>query len=247
MGSCYPIENIPQKVLEIEDIRYLTRMFAACENITVRDVSAMNLCKSMNGHYQLIPCPSVLSGIRFESEVLKMRKNDKDSFIVLNILSKGANEDWGQNVDPEAWFSICRELTQRLLLHRHKIKFVCHSDSEYCLAEKINSVVPRFRPRTVQEYFRVIAGAKVGLCNRIHAAMPLASIGIPSVGVGTDTRLKTLETIGLPTFYVKEVNVDLLEERIEHLVKRRTTEAERLKNLRDSALQQYVKLLRTIN
>ena len=37
-----------------------------------------------------------------------------------------------------------QELTQRLLLHRHKIKFVCHSDSEYCLAEKINSVVPRF-------------------------------------------------------------------------------------------------------
>lgn len=243
IGSCYPIEKIPQEISRPEDMKYLTRMFLACRDITVRDDLARNLCAGLHKQYSLIPCPSILSSIRFQDEILEIKKNDRNSFIVLNILEKGANEDWGQDIDPEAWFLVCQNLVRRLLA-RHEVRFVCHSEREYRLAEKINSSVPRFQPRTVQEYFRIIAGAKVGLCNRIHAAMPLASLGVPSVGVGTDTRLKTLETVGLPVFYVKEVTVDLLEEQIEQLLKQGTLEFERLRNLRDSALQRYVKILK---
>jgi hypothetical protein len=72
----------------------------------------------------------------------------------------------------------------------------------------------------------------------------LASIGVPAVTVGTDTRLEALQAIGLPCFYVKEANAELLEETLENLISNRTSERERLLGLRDKTLNRYVEIVR---
>lgn len=243
IGSCYPYENIPQQIPDREDELFLRRTFQYVRATTVRDPLAQQLCRWIGQDCPLIPCPSFFSSFVFE-KIISQERRSQDNFVVINFQEKGANEDWGQHVDLQAWKNTVKELTHRLG-KRHKIIFVCHNEKEYALAAQFSPWL-RVLPRTVEEYFRIIARAKVGLCNRIHAALPLASIGVPSVGVGTDSRLGTLETVGLPVFYVKKVTADILEHTLEDLIKRRQQEQERLRVLQEKTLEDYRKILLSV-
>jgi glycosyltransferase involved in cell wall biosynthesis len=78
------------------------------------------------------------------------------------------------------------------------------------------------------------------VCNRLHAAVALASVGIPSVSVGTDTRLLMVAAIGLPYRYVKDVDTELLEDAIETLLEHRNDERDRLLELREWTWSRYI-------
>jgi hypothetical protein len=68
----------------------------------------------------------------------------------------------------------------------------------------------------------------------------MAGLGIPSISVGTDTRMLMLAPIGLPFRYVKEAEGDQLEEGLEMAVTQRNEERERLIALRETTWNRYV-------
>jgi hypothetical protein len=236
-GSCYPWEKQPHQVSDERDALYLRKILEYCRITTVRDKLAQHLFETLGQYCPLLPCPALLAG----RPIINRQTNG--DFVVINFMEKGGHYDWGQNIDPMVWRSTIREVIEKIRKH-HQVLFLCHDKKEYSLASELDPTVPRFLPKDFQEYFFVLSRAKVGLCNRLHASIALASIGIPSVAVGTDTRLLMVETVGLPYFYVKEATVEKLEEALQHLLINREKERERLFMLREQTWNQYVEIVK---
>lgn len=240
VGSCYPWENVPKTLTDKKNIRFLKRVFESSSITTVRDRFAQRLCADIGQQCELVLDTGLVAGREFSRLADSCAER---RYIVINYQKYGANEDWGQNVDPEAWRNTLRNLMDRIG-KRHNIVFICHNEFEVKLAESMDATIPRYQPKTMQEYAQVISGAIAGISNRLHAAISLASIGVPAIGVGTDTRLGALQAMGLPCFYVKEANAELLEDTLENLVSNRRLEHERLVTLREKTLNRYVEIVR---
>lgn len=244
-SGSFPIERPPGPAREIFssiDHDYFQRLFAATTMTTVRDPLAQRLLAELGREAPLIPCAALIAGRQLERFVASAPKTDR-KLILINFQKYGANEDWGQAVDPNLWASTVRELIRRLS-PRHDIAFLCHNTLESKLAESLEPQLPRHLPNSIEEYGRLISRAKVGLVSRIHAAIPLAGIGVPSLVVGTDCRLGTIDVMGLPTRFVKEVTADFLEATLEDLMQKAPREAERLQNLREETALRYTKIFR---
>jgi hypothetical protein len=121
---------------------------------------------------------------------------------------------------------------------------LCHNQAEYDLASRIAPDAERIWPRTPQEYFDLSTRAKAGLCNRMHASVVLAALGVPSIAVGTDTRLLMAQALGLRCFYVKDATVERLKTSINDLISDRFREKERLTELQRETWDRYVELVR---
>jgi len=119
------------------------------------------------------------------------------------------------------------------------VAFLCHDRREEGLAASLDGSVERIVPRSSREYEELARTASVGLANRMHAPVMLAGMGIPSVAVGTDSRLLMVEALGLPCHYVKEARADELEEEIETLLRERRSESRRLLALKEEARVAY--------
>lgn len=240
VGSCYPWENKPRAILESENIEFLKRVFDYSSVTTVRDEFAKELCAGLGEACELVLDTGFIAGKRLKQLVAQPGGT---RHIAVNYQKLGANEDWGQGVDATIWQNKVKNLIAKLK-RRHQVVFLCHNETELRLAEQIDETIPRCWPKTMREYAEFLSGVIAGITNRIHAGVALAGTGSPIVGVGTDTRLGTLQAIGLPCFYVKEVTEDHLEHTLEYLIARRDEERERLMQVQQEAMNRYVEIVR---
>lgn len=235
-GSCYPWEKQPSCITDPEDAEYLRRIFSYCRLTTARDKLAQSLYDSMGMQTPLIPCSSFLVGKGYADS------RQPGGTIFINYMQGGGHYDWGQGIHPLSWHKTVETLIHRLQ-RRHKIAFLCHNQEEDRLAKELGPAIPRFYPKTIQEYLTIASHAQVALCNRMHASVVLGGLGIPSVAVCTDTRLLMVAELGLPTEYVKTADTDMLEDQIERLIKNRDLEKERLKALQEETWREYSKTI----
>ena len=242
VGSCYRWEAAPEELTIDGDSDFFRRVFEYSTVTTVRDELAQTLLAGMGEHCELVRDSGFMAGPLFSSLGAAPQPG---RYIVINYLPNGAHQNWGQQIDPAQWSSVMKTVVARLRT-RHEVVFVCHTDWEEQAASALDPSITRFRPQTMKEYADVIAGAKAGICGRIHAAIPLASIGVPAVGIGTDSRLGTLSAIGLPVFYVKNVTAEHLESVVESLIANAAAERDRLVTLREQTAQRYVDILRQV-
>ncbi|MBI2561116.1 MAG: hypothetical protein HYW08_01625 [candidate division NC10 bacterium] len=179
-----------------------------------------------------IPCPALLAGRPFSKT-----GTGRDLFVI-NFMEGAGHYDWEQGIDSPAW----RELVQTLLgrLGRQQsLVFLCHNQREYEVASLLDPAIPRVLPKNSQEYFALAGRAKLALFNRLHAAIAFAGIGVPSVSVGTDTRLLMVDAVGLPCFYVKEATLDRLEDAIHQIRMNLDGERDRLLTLSEHTWHRY--------
>ena len=235
-GSAYPWENQPTRIIDPKDARYLRAILGYCRLTTVRDALAQRLCTSLGTETPLLPCSGFLAGKDYTN------KGRGDGVVLINYMSGGGHYEWGQGIDPSAWQKTVKTLINRLH-KRHRLAFLCHNKTEYDLAHDLDSTLPRLWPKTPHEYFSLVSEAKVALCNRMHASVGLASLGVPSIAVGTDTRLLMVDALKLPCVYVKEANVGQLEDQLEDLVKNRSQERERLLALQSETWDRYIQVV----
>jgi hypothetical protein len=239
-GSCYPWEQQPSHITDPADGEYLRAILSYCKLSTTRDVLAQHLYASLGVEVPLIPCSAFLVAKSYGRNI--QNKGNKKGIVLINFMSRGGHYDWDQGIDSSAWHNTVRELINRLRRH-HTLAFLCHNDVENHLSHELDPTIPRLYPKNPQEYFALVSEAKVALCNRMHASVGLAGLGIPSVAVGTDTRLLMVQAIGLPSFYVKEVDADILEESLEHLLATFPKEQERLLVLQTETWNQYLQYI----
>lgn len=238
-GACYPWERQPTTIESAADSAYLRRIHSYCRTTTVRDTLALSLYDLLGKQVRLIPCSALLAA---GSEKAPAKAG---SLILLNYMTGGGHYDWDQNIDAAQWARTMTDLTERLS-KRHPVAFLCHNEREAQLARQLAPSVPRLLPSTTKEYMAVVSGAAAAVCNRLHASVALAGLGIPSVAVGNDTRLLMVAQLGLPIHYVKDVRAALLEDQIEGLLATRSSERERLLDLKDHTFKEYRNTIATV-
>jgi hypothetical protein len=236
-GSCYPWERQPSFIDNPDDEKYLHEIFGYCRLTTVRDKLAQNLYASMGMQTPLLPCSAFLAAKGYVGD-----KQKKD-LVLINYMSSGGHYDWGQGIQPSEWCNTLKTLISKIKM-RHRIAFLCHNQGEEHLAHELEPTLTRIYPKTTKEYLALVSEAQAGLCNRIHASVVLASLGIPSVAVGTDTRLLTVSELGLPIEYVKNTDIDRLEDQIERLIKDQKIEKERLFALQEETWERYLNIIK---
>lgn len=242
VGSSFPLECVPESIAEAADagdIASYRRLLSIAGRSTVRDRLAQKLWRQMGRTAPLIPCGAVAVGRVLEKEA----QPAGDPYVVVNFQERGANTDWGQGVDTRRWADTVVDVARRLS-RRHRVVVLCHNEIELALARRVLPEYPAHLPTSLSEYGQLITGAGAALVNRLHAAVPLAGVGVPSVLVGTDTRLWAADEFGLPTRYVKHVDAAGLEETVEDLLSRRVSERERLLQVREDTIRAYVDFIR---
>lgn len=232
-GSCYPWEKQPTSISDPRDAEYLRAILSYCRSTTSRDILAQSLFSSLGGQTPLIPCAAFLAAKYHE------KNEESGNLVLINYMEGAGHYDWNQNIDKNEWEHIMKKLIGRMG-KRHRIAFLCHDQKEYELAKHVESSIERFYPKTSKEYFEIASRAAVALCNRMHASVGLAGMGIPSVAVGTDTRILMVETLKLPCYYVKDVSIESLETDMENLLVNRTEQKERLRSLQSDTLKTYI-------
>jgi len=236
-GLSERFENI-NNVFSSSDKEYFRKLFCYSDVSTVRDKFAQELWESLGRTCPLIPCAAIVSGRRFESLATA---NPSKNYIIINYQLTGANSDWGQGVDVTAWQDVTKELVMRLR-SRHEVVFLCHNKHEQRHARRLGLNLPIYLPKNLKEYAEIIVNAKAAVASRIHAAIPIAGVGVPVVAVGTDTRLGTLELMGIPSFFAKSVSAELLEIQVEDMLMRANKERERLHSVREDTADRYSQL-----
>jgi polysaccharide pyruvyl transferase WcaK-like protein len=239
-GSCYPWERQPEAITDPEDAGYIRAITSYCRVTTVRDRLALTLLRSMNIETSLVPCTALLAADG--PAVRQAEEARRGGMVLINYMHGGGHYDCGQGIRAEAWADVVRNLIGRLR-RRHSLAFLCHDGRESDLAKGLDPGLPRLLPRNTGQYFEIVSRAKLAICNRMHASVALAGIGVPSVAVCTDTRLLMVEALGLPCLYVKDTDPNLLEGLAEDLLERSADEAERLSDLRGRTWDTYTDLV----
>jgi hypothetical protein len=235
-GSCYPWERQPATVEDRDDAKYLAAIHGYCRLTTVRDRLSRELFDSIGCPVPHLPCSALLAAGEPKNGL------NADGPILINYMPGGTPNDCGQGVDASVWRETMQTLVARLK-QRHKLAFICHNEAEWRAATEIAGGLPCYLPKSVSEYFEMASGAKAGIVNRMHAAVGMAGLGIPSVAIGADTRLLMVEHIGLPFYYLKDATTASLEEKLEGLLAKRADERDRLLTLRQETMRNYVEAI----
>jgi hypothetical protein len=238
-GSCYPWERQPVQVEPAEDARYVQAILGYCRLTTVRDRLAQSLCQSVGGEVPRIPCSAFLASGERRADL------DDSGYVLINYMEGGGHFPWDQGIDAQSWQATTRRLIQDLG-SRHRVAMLCHDPKEFSLARSLAPELPAFFPKTSAEYFECVSRAKFAVCNRMHASVAMAGMGIASLAVCTDTRLLMVAELGLPAHYVKDAGFELLCEQAETLLENRQAEKERLLCLRAATRQAYLSALEPV-
>lgn len=236
-GSCYPWENQPEKIENPADAEFLRRISSYCVATTTRDVLARKLFASIGVENTFLPCTALLAG------GTNRKPGEYKDHILINYMPGGGHYDWGQQIDPAVWDRAIASLISKLQ-KKHKVAMLCHNETEKNAAAKIAPHLPIIFPKTPDEYFTQIAGAKAAVCNRLHASVGMAGLGIPSIAIGTDTRLLMVDAISVPALYVKDATLEKIESFLEKIISDREPESRRLLALREQVWNQYVELVK---
>jgi Polysaccharide pyruvyl transferase len=239
IGTAFPLERPIKRFDDPQDRTFFRQAASYATRITVRETDAQAALADIGIEAPLLPCAAIGAGKYFECQGSDSATHD--GHVVINYQADGANTDWGQGLDKGRWRQIVRGVIDEIS-RRHPIRMLAHSSYEAKLAGEIAPELPCDHPSDTSDYAKTIANAKAGFVSRIHAAVALAGIGVPSVVVGTDTRLGTATTLGLSTFPSMHATVELLTAAIEGQIARRHQERERLLSLRETTLKDYARI-----
>jgi hypothetical protein len=237
-GSCYPLEKLPETLVGDTDEEFVRLMLGAARLTTVRDPLAAQLISSVGGVAPLLCCPALLAG---QSQVACSSPTSK---VVVNYMAGAGHSDWSQNIDARQWEAVMRTTVRHLEQSGWQPFFLAHNQQELALAAEIWPHLPRACACHVRHYFELARDAVFGVCNRLHASMALAGLGIPSVTVGTDSRLLMVRMTGQPAFFVKQVTAEQMVASVDHLRDHRDAESKRLLALHDVTLKEHLHHLR---
>ena len=236
-GSCYPWERPPISLVGDEDEEFARLMVRAASLTTVRDPLAAQLLASVGGPSpEVIPCPASLAGQVFTQPVRPTRR------VLVNYMHGGAHQHWHQAIDPVAWEKVARSVVT-YLRRDWEVTLLCHNAPEATLAAHLWPDLPRVHPNTPREYFLTCRDAAFGVFNRLHAGVALSGLGIPSVCIGTDTRLLMAETVGLPIHYVGTVTTEKILADVDRLAASRDEMSRCLLQLRTRTFARYCEVL----
>lgn len=236
-GSCYPWETKHKGFQSLHEADYARMIGTFCRLTTTRDHLASELFSSVSVSNIKMPCTAFFVDSNLNPD------KQKKKYVLINYMSGGGHFDWGQHIDGANWKSTIKKVIDKLKSN-HEVRFICHSTNEVDLAKDLDPSLTIHFPKTVDEYLTCIRSAKLGINNRMHASVAMASVGVESISVCTDTRLLMVENLGLPVLYVKDAEPDRLSELAESIIKNQSVGEARLLELKRKSYAEYQELFR---
>ncbi len=139
------------------------------------------------------------------------------STFILTFMPRASHFDKLREIDPASWKTSFCEAARRLDV-RFKPIFLCYNEIELQAARTLWPHHRAVFPQTTSDHFNTVRDAYSGLVHRLHTALGLAGLGIPSIAVGTNTRMWVTKKIGIETVFAPGVACPMLVQHLERLL-----------------------------
>jgi hypothetical protein len=239
-GACQPYNSDGSEFMQCrQDREYIERFYKTAAVTTVRDRLAKDILGNLGFQVPVIPCSSI-----FAADMNGLQ-NSGEEYVVVNYMKGGGHFDFGQKIDGEKWE---REFTAfyNSIKGKEKVVFACHNRQELENAHGIDRDAKTFFSTDYLEYMKFYSRGKFGIMNRVHGAFLMASFGKPSLVIGSDTRAKMVEEIGLESVFVNDADSDLLTCKYSELRTGARSYPETFKAIKERALTEYLLALQGI-
>ncbi|MCG7946219.1 MAG: hypothetical protein N0C84_07730 [Candidatus Thiodiazotropha taylori] len=232
LGSCYPL-TIGTNHCRYEESDFVQKILLQCSIVTTRDALAHDILSNLDIENKLLPCLAFCSNVSIYSKPKKR--------ILVNYMRGAGHHDYNSNIKTTQWDRTLHEFVKHAQKRWHA-SFLCHSPAEYELASLVDETQERIL--ITDEYmYNTNLTALTAVNNRIHATIGLAALGIPSVTVGTESRLMSVDLLNLPTLHVNECTVNKLLTTIETLIEQREVYKKNLAVKAQEAFSDYSRIL----
>jgi hypothetical protein len=237
-GTCQPYFSDESEFIHCDQCtRYIKKLYNLSTVTTVRDKLAKTVFNRYGLNVPLIPCSSIFAVDEHQL------KPDKKEYVVLNYMDGGGHYKLGQNIESKRWFNEFKVFYTQLKKNNNVV-FCCHNQKEVHEVHKIDSQAKIFFEKAnFIEYMKFYSKAKYGIMNRVHGAFLIASYGRPSIIIGTDSRAKMGNEIGLESFFVNEINSDILCAKAKELELKAKEFKEHFKIIKKNAFNHYIEAL----
>jgi len=233
-GTCQAYDSTGEEFLDSPDtVAYIQRFFDYCSLTTVRDTLSNAVLEIAGRQATLLPCPSVFA--RFREQV----ESQEGEYIALNFMPLAGHYILSNNINSDKWVSIFTSFAKKLS-RSEKCILICHNKVELASARKFLPEIQAVYFHDYREYLEAYSRAKFGILNRVHGAYALASFGKPSAIIGTDSRARMANVIGLDSYFSGDISEGRLEEIHRNLVRKSNTYPDTIHDILHEAKQQYV-------
>jgi polysaccharide pyruvyl transferase len=238
-GSCQSWDDHGESFLKDGAcVRFAKRAAARSIVTTIRDPVAEHICAELKISAQGMPCPAFLAAARHRPERPPVEK------ILINLMPLGGHYRIDPKLDEERWLRTCDQLLAALRVE-FEVLFVAHDRIELKFLEELSKDDERvFFSENWRDYLDVYSVGCVTIANRVHGAVASAGFGVPSLIIGNDSRARIGDYIGLPVYRSATVSIPEVLAKAIDFKSQRTSESERLLNLRQATLRSYARLLR---
>ena len=216
---------------------YIKELFSLSTVTTLRDSLAKVVLNNVGVDAPVIPCSSIFAIDEYNL------KNEGEEYVVLNYMKGGGHYTFGQKIDFEKYRKEFAKFYFELK-KRERVIISCHNRKE---VKEVIAFDPRaeifYKKNDYLAYMKFYSKAKFGIVNRVHAAFILASFGKPSIVIGNDSRALMPKEIGLKTYFVNDINSEILNEGYNFLKSTTNNFKERFRVIKIKAYNDYIKAL----
>jgi len=237
-GTCQGYESDASEFLDQPPVlEHIRRFFDLTALTTLRDELSVEVLRKAGRKGVLLPCTSLFAVDRLGIAPAA------GEYIVLNYMPTGGHFLLGSAIDAKVWEQRFVALARKLA-KREKVILVCHNRKESDEARRLLPDVEIFQSNDYRKYLRLYSKAKWGLLNRVHGCFALASLGKPSAVVGSDSRAKMVQNLGLPEIFVNDATDEWLDTTANELDNRTTVFPKQMEDLKSAAAARYESLIR---
>jgi polysaccharide pyruvyl transferase WcaK-like protein len=236
VGSCYGYRS-ETEVMEIrkEELNFIEKLLCYCSLVTTRDKLAQEILDKIGIKNTLLPCIAYYS-------MYPPQNNYRGSKIAFNFMRGGGHHDYLNSISSNQWYKLAKKLILSLS-RTTNVEFLCHSISEFELAPCISAGIQSNLIINKQDFLRAIVDVNIGVCNRIHASIAMAGLGVPSLTIGTDSRILSLEEFGQPTLKLPINNYKTLMNAVDTLIENRISYSNILRTKLPEVTTTYKKMI----
>jgi len=239
-GACQPYPGFAKDFLQNAQCReFAQKVDSSCAWTSVRDPLASQILYALNIEHDVLPCSAFHAARRLKTQPCV------GTFIGVNLMPKGGHYRLKENIDSHAWdIAVQGFLTD--VRKRHKLLFIAHDllEVEY-MKQFVEGDEKIFHSTNYLDYLPTYGQCAAVVANRVHGGVCAAGFGRPSIIVGNDTRLLIADYIGIPSFYVADVDAPLLIDVLETAVSTASKETDRLLELRENSALRYIAAIKS--
>lgn len=237
-GSCQPLgQNADAYLANPACADFARRAGQRASLTTVRDPLASEILQRLAVPHHALPCPAFFAAARLSP------RPALSGIFGLNLMPLAGHWDLSGNFDTGAWAANISALLG-WIRSRGQPLFVCHDPTEVEFCRRFAAPGERiFHSSSWREYMDVYSQCSAIVANRVHGAVCGAGFGVPAVIIGNDSRTTIADYIGLSRYHPNALNIDELIAELEVTERSRADKSQRLTELRDRSIAEYVQLI----